>query len=107
MVKTLSDEVKQKIKNSNKLAYQNLSEQEKKRRAKLISRKKSGISTTGNIDWNKVNEIRKLHASGIHKRAIQQKYSEISISTINDIISYRTWKKPPDGLKPQKARLDF
>lgn len=103
----LSKERKEKIRQSNKDTYAKLSDVEKKRRAKLISRRNSGKSTTGLINWDKVNEIRRLHSDGNNKKSIQQKFHNISIYTINDIIANRTWKKPPVGLKPKKPKLDF
>ncbi len=85
--KPVSDERREKIRQGNLGVLR--SDVTRKR----MSKAKSGKSITGLVDWSKVSHIRQLFNEGKSRRELREIFPELSSSTINDIVAYRTWSK--------------
>lgn len=55
-------------------------------------------SRLGIVDWTVVKRIRREHAFGKSSKEIQEIYPVLSLPTIRDIITHRTWKDPLDPI---------
>lgn len=63
-----------------------------KKGGEITAKKLRGVSRTGNVTWEIVDNIRSLYDQNTPRKEIKSIYPLLTPSTIYDITTYKTWK---------------